>query len=225
MILPPQSHSFQMDQNNQFHFSHFFSDNGIFGQLFDSTIYPWEALKNVDEFIKNFKNSPFFSEFEEISENLYIGKNVEIDSDAKIVGGAIICNNATIGHSAYLRAGVLIGEGVHVGHATEVKHSIILSGSKLAHLNYIGDSIVGSNVNVSGSATLANWRFDKKEIEIRDGELKISTGMEKFGGIIGDDSFLGVNAVLNPGTVLGKKTLVYPLMSVKGVHVAGETIK
>ncbi len=214
-----------MEQNNQFHFSNFFEDPGIFRQMFEATSYTWEVLRNVDDFINNFKDTPFFAGFEEISENIFVGKNVEIDTDAKIVGGAIICDNSTIGHSAYLRAGVLIGEGVHVGHATEVKHSVILSGSKLAHLNYIGDSIVGSNVNVSGSATLANWRFDKKEVEIRDGDFKISTGMEKFGGIIGDGSFLGVSAVLNPGTVLGKKTLVYPLMSVKGVHVAGETIK
>ncbi len=214
-----------MDQNNQFHFSNFFEDLGIFRQLFEESTYPWEALKSIDDFIKNFKDTPFFSGFEEISENTYIGKNVEIDSDAKIVGGAIICDNSTIGHSAYLRGGVLIGSGVRVGHATEVKHSIILSGSKLAHLNYIGDSIIGSNVNLSGSATLANWRFDKKEIEIRDGETRISTGMQKFGSVIGDDCFIGVNAVLNPGTILGTKTLVYPLVPVRGVHLSGETIK
>jgi len=214
-----------MDQNNQFHFSNFFSDTGIFNFLFENTKYVWEAIPKIDEFILNFKNSSLSEGFTEISDGVFIGKNVEIDSDAKIVGRAIICDGATVGHSAYLRAGVLIGENVKVGHATEVKHSIILSGSKLAHLNYIGDSIIGSNVNVSGSATLANWRFDKKEIEIRTGEQKIPTGMEKFGSVIGDDSFIGVNAVLNPGTILGKKTLVYPLVAVKGVHASSETIK
>jgi len=214
-----------MDQNNQFHFSNFFSDTGIFDSLFENTTYAWEAILKIDEFILNFRNSSLSEGFTEISDGVFIGKNVEIDSDAKIVGKAIVCDGATVGHSAYLRSGVLIGENIKVGHATEVKHSIILPGSKLAHLNYIGDSIIGSNVNVSGSATLANWRFDKKEIEIRTGEQKIPTGMKKFGSVIGDDSFIGVSAVLNPGTILGKKTLVYPLVSVRGVHQAGETIK
>jgi NDP-sugar pyrophosphorylase family protein len=214
-----------MDPNNQFHFTNFFKELGIFRHLFETSDYPWNVLKNLDDFIKNFKNTPFISGFDEISENIFVGKNVDIDSDAKIVGGAIICDNVTIGHSAYLRGGVLLGERVHIGHATEVKHSVVLSGSKLAHLNYIGDSIIGSDVNVSGSATLANFRFDKKEVEIKTENEKITTGMIKFGSIVGDDSFLGVNAVLNPGTILGKKTLVFPLISVKGVHQDGETIK
>lgn len=214
-----------MDHKNPFYYSQFFEETGIFSGLFENVNYAWEALPKIEDFIGSFKKSSFFTGFREISENVYVGKNVEIDRDARIEGTAIICNDASIGHSAYLRAGVLIGENVHVGHATEVKHSIILKNSKLAHLNYIGDSIIGSNVNISGGATLANWRFDKKEVEIRFEGKTINTSMEKFGSVIGDGSFIGVSAVLNPGTILGKKTLVYPLISVKGVHAHSETIK
>lgn len=114
---------------------------------------------------------------------------------------------------------------MHIGHATEIKHSIVLSNTALAHLNYVGDSILGSGVNLSGGATLANWRFDKKDITVRGEGFEIPTGMEKLGSIIGDESFIGVNAVINPGTILSKKTLVFPLVSVKGVHLDRETIK
>lgn len=214
-----------MDQINPFNYLQFFEGTGIFKELFEKSTNAWEVLPMIDDFIANFKNSSNFSEFTQVLENVYVGKNVSIDSDARIEGAAIICNNASIGHAAYLRGGVLIGENGHVGHATEVKHSVILDDSKLAHLNYIGDSVIGNNVNISGGATLANWRFDKKEVEVKFGDQRIGTGMEKFGSIIGDDSFVGVGAVLNPGSILGKNTIVYPLISVKGVHPSGATIK
>ncbi len=125
----------------------------------------------------------------------------------------------------FFAVGVIIGKDVNVGHATEVKHSIVMSNTKLAHLNYIGDSVVGASCNISGGATLANWRFDKKEIEIKDGENRIPTGMDKLGAIVGDGCFVGVSAVLNPGTVLGRDSLVFPLVSVAGTYPASSKIK
>lgn len=211
--------------NSSFSYSNFFSDTGIFNKIFEQFNYPWEALPDIEQFISTFTKSEHFSDFTEISPHVYMGKNVIIDDTARISGGAIIGHNTVIGHAAFIRGGVLIGENVNVGHATEVKHSIILKGAKLAHLNYIGDSIVGSNTNVSGGATLANWRFDKKDVVIRNEGEGISTHMEKMGSIIGDDSFIGVSAVINPGTVLAKKTLVFPLVMVKGTHLTAETIK
>lgn len=208
-----------------FSYTNFFSNTGIFKELFEQFDYPWEALPNIEQFISSFTKSEHFSDFAEIAPQVYIGKNVSIDDKARISGAAVIGHNTVIGHAAFVRGGVLIGENVNVGHATEVKHSIVLNGAKLAHLNYIGDSIVGSNANISGGATLANWRFDKKEVVIRDDGEGIPTHMEKMGSIIGDDSFIGVSAVINPGTVLAKKTLVFPLVSVKGTHLTPETIK
>lgn len=208
-----------------FLYTNFFSDAGIFTELFEQFEYPWEALPNIEQFISTFTKSEHFSDFTEISPNVYVGKNVTIDDTARISGSAIIGHDTIIGHAAFVRGGVLIGENVNVGHATEVKHSIILNGAKLAHLNYIGDSIVGSNTNVSGGATLANWRFDKKEVMIKTEGEGIPTHMEKMGSVIGDDSFIGVSAVINPGTILAKKTLVFPLVSVRGTHLTPETLK
>ncbi len=214
-----------MDKEGNFSINKFFSDTAFLQGLFKNTHNVWEALPQIEEFIQSFKDDPASKDYTEISENVFLGKNVVIDDTARIKGSAIIGDNSIIGHAAFLRGGVIIGPDVNVGHATEVKHSIIMQKSALAHLNYIGDSIVGASCNISGGATLANWRFDKKEIEIRNGDLRIPTGMDKFGAIVGDGCFVGVSAVLNPGTVLGKGCLVFPLVSVAGTYPASSKIK
>lgn len=210
---------------NPFYYSNFFSNTGIFEELFQKCDYPWQVMPMIGDFILNFEQTKYFEGFTKISDKVYVGKNVEIDDTARINGGAIISSNTTIGHTAFIRGNVLFGENVHVGHATEVKHSIILENSALAHLNYIGDSIVGGDNNISGGATLANWRFDKKIIEIKNGETRISTNMDKMGGILGDNCFIGINAVINPGTILAKNSLVYPLVSVRGTHFDPQIFK
>lgn len=211
--------------NNQFNYSNFFKNTGLYTQLLSESEVVWDVLPKIDDFIRNFKSHSEAKEYNEISENVFIGKNVSIDDTARIVSGAIIGHNSSIGHAAFLRGEVLVGENVHIGHATEVKHSIILSGTALAHLNYVGDSMVGSDVNISGGATLANWRFDKKNIQIKLNDEIFETNMEKMGAILGDRCFIGVNSVLNPGTILAQDSLVYPLVSVKGVHLATQTFK
>ena len=115
-------------------------------------------MPNIKKYISEFKDSLLFDGYTETMEGVFIGRNVTIDNEARISGNAIIGHNTTIGHAAFLRGDVMLGDNVHIGHATEVKHSIILSSSALAHLNYVGDSIVGSNINISGGATLANRR-------------------------------------------------------------------
>lgn len=210
---------------NPFSYSNFLGDTSVFRKLFEKYEYPWEALPGIEEFIKEFKGSSESSEYEEISENLFVGKNVAIDDTARISGAAIIGHNTTLGHAAFVRGGVLIGDNVNIGHASEVKHSVILGGTKVAHLNYIGDSIIGSDSNISGGATLANWRLDKKEIEVKNGEQRIPTHMTKFGSVVGDGSFIGVGAVINPGCILAKGCVVFPLMSVKGTYPEKTVIK
>lgn len=214
---------FQM--HNKFNYTNFFQNTTFLKEFFEDAHYPWETLPKIDEFIDAFENVYKELSFKKVREGFYIGEGVVIDESAKIDGKTIIGHNSTIGHAAYLRGGVLIGQNVHIGHATEVKHSIILPDTALAHLNYVGDSILGSNINLSGGATLANFRFDKKEVFIKGDGFEIPTGLEKFGSIIGDGCFIGVNAVLNPGTILAKDCLVFPLVSVKGVHLEQETIK
>lgn len=212
-------------KNNKFHYTNFFDKTEILESLFSRTQYPWEALSLIESFIDDFENKFQDLGYTKLREGVYFGKNVEIDPTAKIQDKAIIGHNSIIGHAAYVRANCLIGDNVNVGHATEVKHSIILNEAKLAHLNYIGDSIVGNDCNISGGATLANWRFDKKIVTVKDGNNRIETGTDKFGSIIGDHSFIGAGAVINPGTVLSKETIVFPLVSVSGSHLTPSTIK
>ncbi len=211
--------------NNIFSYTEFFNNAGHFKPLFEEGHNVWEVLPKIEEFIHEFGKSEEAKEYTEVSENLFIGKEVVMDNTSRIDGPAIIGHHSVIGHAALLRGGVLIGCNVNVGHATEVKHSIILSDTALAHLNYIGDSTVGSNCNISGCATFANWRFDKKEVMIKNENEKIATHMDKLGSIVGDESFIGVNAVLNPGTILAKKSLVFPLTAVRGTHRESTTFK
>lgn len=214
-----------MQKMDKFLYTNFFDDPGILLNHFKEKSYPWEIIKKIDDFFEVFEKDHKKFGYKKLEDRIYVGENVSIEKSAKIDGIAIIGHSSSIGHSAFLRGGVILGDNVHVGHATEVKHSIVLSGTALAHLNYVGDSVMGKNINLSGGATLANWRFDKKDIFVKNGEEKIPTGMEKFGSIVGDDCFIGVNAVLNPGTVLAKGTLVYPLVSVKGSHLEKEIIR
>jgi NDP-sugar pyrophosphorylase family protein len=210
---------------NNFSNNYFFDiDKFAYKEIFATT--PWETVANILPFIKktfaslklspNYKNRP----------DVHIGEGTIIHPSVEIQGPAIIGDNCKISHAAFLREGCIIGDNVHIGHAVEVKHSLILNNSIIAHLNYIGDSIIGNNVNISGGAILANFRLDKKNIAIKtEDNKKIDTGLNKFSAAIGDDSVIGVNSVINPGTLLGRGVVVFPLKSVSGVHKNNATIK
>jgi NDP-sugar pyrophosphorylase family protein len=185
----------------------------------------WGPIKNLEAFIKAFFEKGVIKPNYKDSKNIYLGEGTRVDDNALIVGPAIIGRNCVIGHASLIRENCLFGDNVLIGHAVEVKNSIFLNNSTAAHLNYIGDSIIGNNVNISGGVIIANLRLDKKPIRIMLGEKMTDTGLLKFGALVGDNSNIGVNSVLNPGTILGKKTVVYPLCSVGGTHKEGEIIK
>lgn len=193
--------------------------------VFNDVDLIWEALPKIKEYIEmQFKSNMLIANYID-KKDVFVGEGTVIQEGAFIQGPAIIGKYCIIGHGSFIRANCIIGNNVQIGHAAEVKGSIFLNDSKAAHLNYVGDSIIGNKVNISGGAILANYRLDKKAIMVIDGENKIETSLEKFSSIIGDRSNIGVNAVLNPGTILGKNTIVYPLISVKGVHKDNEIIK
>ncbi len=210
---------------NDFSNNYFFdTDKFAYKEIFAGT--PWETIANILPFIEkafasqklspNYKNRP----------DVYIGEGTTIHPSVDIQGPAIIGANCKISHAAFLREGCVIGDNVHIGHAVEIKHSLILNNSMIAHLNYIGDSLIGNNVNISGGAILANFRLDKQNISIKTGgNFKIDTGLNKFSAAIGDNSVVGVNSVINPGTLLGKNVIVFPLKSVSGVHKNNAIIK
>lgn len=185
----------------------------IVSNYFDLYKHPWQVIKNLNEYLDSQNDTKI------------IGENLVIDPSVKIEGKVIIGSNCTFESGVLLRDGSIIGDNVHIGHGVEVKHSIILNDSKIAHLNYIGDSVIGKNVNIGGGAITANWRFDKKNIIIKIEEEGIDTGLEKYGSAIGDDSSIGVNAVLNPGVILGKRTIVYPLVAASGIYSEGSVVK
>lgn len=182
-------------------------------QIFDGIEEIWEAIPRIEKFIKKRTNK------------ILVGKGTKIDKTAVILGPAIIGKNCYIGPHAFLRENCIISDNCHIGHGVEIKNSLLLPGARPAHLNYIGDSMLGKDVIFAGGSITANFRLDKKSVTIKDHKTKINTGLPKFGAVVGDGSFIGVNSVLNPGTILGKNTIVYPLTSVVGVHKNNEVIK
>jgi NDP-sugar pyrophosphorylase family protein len=193
--------------------------------LFEGCQYAWEALAHIEEYIEKNHAEQLTQDNVHEFPQVHIGEGTVIAPGAHIEGPALIGKNCTIGHGAFIRGGTVIADNVHIGHAVEIKHCIILSGAAVAHLNYIGDSIVGRGANISGGAIVANFRLDKKPVVVRSGDNLVETGMEKLGAIIGDGCNVGVNAVLNPGTFLGKQTVVYPLTSVSGLCAADSIIR
>lgn len=168
----------------------------------------WDVLPKIEEYVS-----------QKIGGKKYIiGNNTQIEDSVLIKGPALIGKNCRIGHAAFIRENVIIGDNCIIGHAVELKNCIILNNTNVAHLNYVGDSVVGSHVNVGGGATFANVRLDEKPVQVLiDGE-KIHTRLAKFGAIVGDGTKIGAHSVLNPGALIGKNSLVYPLSLVKGFH-------
>lgn len=163
--------------------------------------------------------------FLENKETISIGKGTLIEPGAFIKGPCVIGKNCVIRHGAYIRGGVLTGDDCVIGHATEVKHSILFHGVKAAHFAYIGDSVLGSNVNLGAGVKCANYRLDKENIIIKNKDQKIRTDLKKLGCILGDNVQVGCNTVLSPGTLIGKNSQCYPSIHICGVFEKESKIK
>ncbi len=201
-------------------------------ELFDGDVYVWEVLLQLEEYITGkvakLSSSPgaHVMQGAVVGQDVILGKNVVVEPNAYIKGPAIIGDGAEIRHGAYVRDHAVIGRNCIIGHSTEVKHSILMDGVSVSHWNYIGDSILGSDVNLGAGTKLSNKKIVKTEVTIRDLDgNRYPTGQQKLGAIIGDGTQVGCNSVLNPGTLLGKRCLVYPLVSVRGTHSHNQVIK
>jgi len=183
-----------------------------FKGIFDNFKYPWEALVNISNFVLNFNTEGY----KEVKKDVWVGEGTIIDEGALVLGPTIIGKNCQIRFGAYIRGNVIIGNDVVVGNSTEVKNSIIFNSVQIPHYNYVGDSILGNFTHLGAGVKLSNVRSDKREIIIKKDIHMIRTSMKKLGAIIGDNCEIGCNSVLNPGTVLGKNTTVFPLVSVTG---------
>lgn len=188
----------------------------ISSELFEGLIYPWEALPKISEFILSIGNDLSKDEYEYRGEGIWIAKTAKIMPSAYLTGPLIVCPDAEIRHCAFIRGSAIVGRGSVIGNSSELKNCIIFDNAQVPHYNYIGDSILGYKSHLGAGAKTSNLKSDKTPVTIiADGE-KINTGLKKFGAVVGDNVEVGCNAILNPGTVIGKNTTVYPLSMVRG---------
>lgn len=188
----------------------------IAAKLFEDVLYGWEVLPKIKEFILELgKNLPK-DEYEEVSEHVWIAKSATVAPTACINGPVIIDKNAEIRHCAYIRGNVIIGEGAVVGNSTELKNVVIFNTVQVPHYNYIGDSVLGYKAHFGAGAITSNIKSDRSNVTIQYHGEKIETGLRKIGAIVGDLVEIGCNSVLNPGTVIGKNSNIYPLSMVRG---------
>lgn len=192
-------------------------DETIASKIFEGATYPWEVLPKIEEFIKELGNILSSEEYEKRGEDIWIAKTATIAPTAYIKGPAIIGKNAEIRHCAFIRGKAIVGEGAVVGNSTELKNVILFNKVQVPHYNYVGDSILGYKSHMGAGSITSNVKSDKKLVVVKNKEEKIETGLKKFGAMLGDNVEIGCGSVLNPGTVIGKNTNVYPLSSVRGV--------
>ena len=178
--------------------------------------YPWEAIGGIADMIISVGSRLLSDEYEKISENVWVHKTAKVFPSAYIGAPCIIGANTEIRHCAYIRESALIGENCVIGNSVEVKNAIIFDDCQIPHFNYVGDSIIGHHAHMGAGAITSNVKSDKSEIIIH-AENDIHTGLFKLGAMLGDHAEIGCNSVLNPGTVIGRNTNVYPLSSVRGV--------
>lgn len=194
-------------------------ENTIAEPLLTRYTYPWEALKNIGDFIVEFGNKLPKEDYIVKGENVWISKTANIAETAYIKGPTIICDNAEIRHCAFIRGNAIVGKNAVVGNSTELKNVILFDNVQVPHYNYVGDSILGYKAHMGAGSITSNVKSDKKLVIIKNnitGEI-IETNRKKVGAMIGDFVEIGCGSVLNPGTVIGKNTNIYPLSSVRGV--------
>lgn len=191
--------------------------------LFEACEYPWEMLPKIKEHCKALLERGMEG-FTEIAEGVLIGETVKIHPSAVIIAPAIIGSGTEIRPGAYLRGNVITGPNCVIGNSSELKNCILLEKVQVPHYNYVGDSILGNFAHMGAGSICSNLKSDGSNVVIR-GEQTYETGLRKMGAILGDYADIGCNCVLNPGTVIGKHTSVYPLNALRGVFPAGCIVK
>lgn len=194
-------------------------ENTIAAPLLKKYTYPWEVLPDISDFIIELGNTLSEKEYDMPEENVWISKTANIAKTAYIKGPVIICENAEIRHCAFIRGNAIIGKNTVVGNSTEIKNVILFDNVQVPHYNYVGDSILGYKAHMGAGSLTSNVKSDKKNVVIKNnvtGEA-IETNRKKVGAMLGDFVEIGCGSVLNPGSVIGKNTNIYPLSSVRGV--------
>ena len=188
----------------------------VAAKLIEKYEYPWEILAHIKDFILEIGKKLDTGCFVEEIPGVWIAKSAKISDSAYIGAPTIIDEGAEVRHCAFIRGSVIIGKGCVVGNSTEMKNSIIFDGVQVPHYNYVGDSILGYRSHTGAGAITSNGKSDKTLVKVRTEKGAIETGLKKFGAMLGDFVEVGCNSVLNPGTVIGRRSNVYPLSSVRG---------
>ena len=192
-------------------------------ETFENTEYPWQILPQIKEIIKK-QIELGLPGYHEIAPGVFVGENVKIASTVTIEAPAIIGSGTELRPGAFLRGNVIIGENCVIGNSSELKNSILLYHVQVPHYNYVGDSILGSHSHMGAGSICSNLKSDGKNIVVH-GDKEYETGLRKIGAILGDHADIGCGSVLNPGTIIGKNTQVYPLSMLRGCFPENSIVK
>lgn len=195
------------------------------GELFLAAEYPWQVLPQIGDFLKKLGPQLSAEEFDHPAEFVWIARSAHVAPTASITGPCIICANAEVRHCAFIRGNALVGEHCVVGNSVELKNVILFDNVQVPRYNYVGDSILGYKAHMGAGSITSNVKSDKTLVVVKESGTEIPTGLKKFGAVLGDFVEVGCNSVLNPGTVIGRGTSVYPLSSVRGVIPAEHIFK
>ena len=194
-------------------------------KIFEGVTYPYEVLPKISEFILELGKTLPADKFECREDNIWIAKSAKVAPTACINGPAIIGKNTEVRHCAFIRGKALVGEGCVVGNSTELNNVVLFNNVQVPHYNYVGDAVLGYKSHMGAGSICSNVKSDKKLVVVKDGEEKIETGLKKFGAMLADHVEVGCGSVLNPGTVIGRNTNIYPHSPVRGCVPANSIYK
>ena len=195
----------------------------IAAPLFEGKTYPWEVLDGIKAFILELGPTLDPAEFDEVSENVWVAKDAKVFPSAYLGSPCIIDHGAEVRHCAFIRGSAIVGKNAVVGNSVELKNVILFDNVQTPHYNYVGDSVLGYKAHMGAGSITSNVKSDKSLVTVKVPDAPIETGRKKFGAILGDFVEVGCNSVLNPGTIVGRHTNIYPTSSVRGV-VPAESI-
>lgn len=200
-------------------------NNTIAGELFEGKENAYEVLPLIHDFILKLGETLPEEKFEKKGENIWIAKSANVAETASITGPVIIDEEAEVRHCAFIRGNAIVGKNAVVGNSTELKNVVLFNNVQVPHYNYVGDSILGFKSHMGAGSITSNVKSDKTLVEIRVGQEKVKTGLKKMGAILGDQVEVGCGSILNPGSVIGANTNIYPLSSVRGYVPSGSIYK
>ena len=200
-------------------------ENTIAAPLFEGVTYPFEVLAKIGDYIKKIGPELDESVYDKKGDNIWIAKSAKVAVSASITGPCIIGENTEVRHCAFIRGNALVGNNCVVGNSTELKNVVLVENVQVPHYNYVGDSVLGRFSHMGAGAITSNVKSDKSLVVVKNGDEKIETGLKKFGAVLGDGVEVGCGSVLNPGTIIGKNSNIYPLSSVRGVVAADSIYK